>query len=117
MKTVQTLKSTLLITVGSLLVSGCVVREQVVYQPAPPPAMAGGEIVVTGAPPAPMVETVTVSPGPVYVWIGGCWVWHGHWVWEHGYWARPPHRGAVWVPHHYVYRNGVHVFISGGWRY
>ena len=26
-------------------------------------------------------------------------------------------RGAGWVPHHYEYRNGAHVFISGGWRF
>jgi hypothetical protein len=117
MKTLPMLKSILLMGVGSLMVSGCVVREPVVYRQAPPPAAAGGVIVVTEAPPAPIVEPVTVSPGPAFMWIGGCWVWRGHWVWEHGHWARPPYRGAVWVPHHYEYRNGVHVFITGGWRY
>jgi hypothetical protein len=117
MKTSPLLKFTLLITAGSFLASGCVVREQVVYRQAPPPAMTGGEIVVTEAPPPQIMETVTVSPGPAFVWIGGCWVWRGHWVWERGHWSRPPRPGAVWMPHHYVYRNGVHVFISGGWKY
>ncbi len=106
----------LLIIAVSMLVSGCVVRERTVYR-QPPPPVVGGEIVVTGAPPPPMVETVTVSPGPAFVWIGGAWAWHGHWVWERGHWAHPPHPGAVWVAHHYEYRNGVHVFIRGGWRF
>jgi len=117
MKILPLLKSTLLIAIGSLLVSGCVVHERVVYRQPPPPATVGEEVVVTGAPPAPFMETVTVSPGPGLVWIGGCWVWRGHWVWEHGRWIHPPRPGAVWVSHHYEYRNGVHVFIRGGWRY
>jgi len=50
------------------------------------------------------------------VWIPGVWVWHGRWVWETGRWSLPPRRGAVWVPHHYVYRNGVHIWVQGGWR-
>jgi len=130
MKTLPLLKSIFLIAAGSLLASGCVVRERVVYRqppPAaiqppptamqpPPPAVVGGEIVVAGAPPAPIVETVMVSPGPAFVWIGGCWAWRSHWVWEPGHWIRPPHRGAIWVPHRYEYRHGVHVFIRGGWR-
>ena len=83
-------ESQFLIAIGSLLVSGCVVRERVVYRQPPPPATVGEEVVVTGAPPAPFVETVAVSPGPGLVWIGGCWVWRGHWVWEHGRWVHPP---------------------------
>jgi hypothetical protein len=37
-------------------------------------------------------------------------------VWEGGHWARPPYRVVEWMPHRYAYRNGVHVFIRGGWR-
>jgi hypothetical protein len=118
MKKLPLLKSILLIATGSLLVSGCVTRERVVYQQAPPPSqplMPGQEVVVTEAPPPAIVETETISPGPNFVWIGGGYVWRGHWVWQHGRWARPPHRGAVWVAHRYEYRNGVHVYIRGGW--
>jgi hypothetical protein len=117
MKKLPLLKSILLIAAGSLLVTGCVTHERVVYRQAPPPAAASGEVVVTEAPPPPVVETVTVSPGPSFIWIGGGWVWRGHWVWEHGRWSHPPHPGAIWVAHRYEYRNGVHVFIRGGWRY
>jgi hypothetical protein len=118
MKKLPLLKSILLIATGALLVSGCVTREQVVYRQAPPPAPAGQEIIVDGPPPPLIVETVTISsPGPDYIWIEGAWVWRGHWVWAHGHWARPPHPGAIWVPHRYAYHNGVHVYIHGYWRY
>ena len=117
MKIIPILSSSVLIGTGLLLVSGCVVRERVVYRQGPPPAAVGGEVVVDEAPPAPIVETVTVAPGPGFVWIGGNWVWRGHWAWEGGRWAHPPRPGAVWVAHRYEYRNGVHVFVRGGWRY
>jgi hypothetical protein len=122
MKKIPLLKSILMVATGSLLVSGCVTRERVVYQQSPPPPqsqpppMAGEEIVVTEAPPPVIVEAQTTRPGRNYVWIEGAYIWHGRWVWEHGHWARPPHRGAVWVPHRYENRGGVHVFISGYWR-
>lgn len=122
MEKLSLLESVLVVSAGSLLLSGCVYQERVAYRQPPPSATVvteqpgSQEIVVTEAPPAPLVEAVPVAPGPGFIWIGGCWVWRSHWVWERGHWARPPHHGAVWVPHRYVYRNGVHVFISGGWR-
>ena len=30
--------------------------------------------------------------------------------------VRPAYVGPVWVPHRYVYRNGRHVWVRGGWR-
>lgn len=116
MKTLSYLKSFLLVVTGVTLLSGCVVRERVVYR-QPPPSAGGEEVVVTDAPPAPIVETVTVAPGRDYVWIGGYWAWHGRWAWVSGRWAHPPRRGAVWRPYRYEYRNGVHVYIRGGWSY
>jgi hypothetical protein len=120
MKSLSLFKYALLILAGSFLASGCVYRERTVYREPGARVVTtetvGSEVTVTEAPPAPIVETVTVSPGPAFVWIGGVWAWHGHWVWERGHWARPPHPGAVWVAHRYEYRNGVHVFIRGGWR-
>ncbi len=57
---------------------------QVVYQQAPygaPPA------------PAPLVETVVVSPGPGWLWVAGGWFWGGgNWVWHRGYWHNGPRR-------------------------
>jgi hypothetical protein len=114
------LKSGMALAGISLLASGCVVREQVAYRPPPPvqvDATAGpGEVEVVGAPPAPVVETVTVAPDPGFVWVGGAWFWEGRWVWHAGHWARPPHRGAVWYGPHYVFRGGRHVWVRGYWR-
>jgi hypothetical protein len=117
MKKISLTKLGLLLLAGSFLATGCVVRERTVYrQPAPAPAVVGGEVVVTEAPPPMVVENMTVSPGPQFVWVGGNWVWRNHWVWQRGRWERPPRAGVVWVPHRYEYRGGVHVFIRGGWR-
>ena len=90
-----------------------VVREVVVAQPGLPP---GTEVIVSAPPPPPPNEVYVVNPGPAYVWIPGGWVWAGRWVWEGGRWSVPPRRDAVWVPHHYVYRSGAHVYVHGGWR-
>ena len=132
MKTSLFAKPALAVCMASLLLTGCVVREVryqnppppmvvqppppvVVQQPAPPPV--AGEIIVSSAPPPPVEETITIAPGPEFVWVPGVWIWEGRrWRWTHGYWGRPPRPGAVWVPHRYVYRNGVHVFVRGGWR-
>ena len=127
MKKLPLLKSILLVAAGSLLLSGCETRDQVVYRQPPqyspppqpqyaPPPVASREIIVTEPPPRVIVERPPARPGPDYVWISGAYVWHGHWEWEHGRWERPPHRGAVWMPHRYENRGGVHVFISGYWR-
>jgi hypothetical protein len=63
-----------------------------------------------------LAEVVTAPPAVGYIWIPGAWEWNGRWVWAAGRWAYPPRPGAVWVPHHYENRNGVNVFIRGGWR-
>ncbi len=110
----------ILATALSFVGAGCVVRREVRYtSPAPygaPQVSAPAEVVVTEAPPEPVIETVTVAPSPGWLWVGGAWVWHGHWVWEPWRWCRPPHPGAVWVPHRYVYRHGAHVVVRGYWR-
>jgi hypothetical protein len=108
----------LLISASSLLFAGCVVRERVAYRNPPvytDQVAVSGEVDVTGAPPAPYDETITVAPAPGMIWIGGAWAWGGgRWGWEAGHWARPPHPGAVWVPHRYI--GDRHVWVRGGWR-
>jgi outer membrane lipoprotein SlyB len=55
-------------------------------------------VVIQQAPPAPPTDTVIVSPGPDYVWVGGEWAWNGSgWYWVGGHWGYPPHPHAVWV--------------------
>jgi len=106
---IKLLNSIVLAVATGLCVAGCDVRV------APPTA----EVAVSSAPPPPPAEVDIQSPapGPDFVWIGGVWVWGpGGWGWERGHWDRAPFRGAVWVPHHYEYRGGRHVFVRRGWR-
>jgi len=111
------IKSVVLVSLAGLFAAGCNVY---VRPPAARVVVAApaGVVVAEAPPPAPpYADVVTVSPGPDFVWIGGVWVWGGRgWVWEKGHWERPPHPGAVWVPHHYEFRDGRHVFVRGGWR-
>jgi hypothetical protein len=118
MKAILEIRSALLILVILVAGAGCVVHDQPVYTTAPGPyAVASGEVVVAGPPPPPIQETVVASPGAGFVWIGGSWGWGGNrWNWEHGHWAKPPHSGAVWVPHRYYNREGRHVWVRGGWH-
>jgi hypothetical protein len=121
--------SWLLAASTALLLGACVVydgppRREVIVRRPPPPVIVeeqptyvvGTEVVADSAPPAPMEEVVTASPGVEFIWIPGIWAWEGRWTWMAGHWDRPPHLGAVWVPNHYEFRGGVHVFIRGGWR-
>jgi hypothetical protein len=105
----------LALAAGALvLLSGCATSQ---HPGEPKPGSnVGRELMVADAPPPPVVEEVTVSPGAGYVWIAGEWNWQGHWVWESGHWARPPRPGMTWVPNKFVYRRGKPVFIQGGWK-
>jgi hypothetical protein len=58
-------------------------------------------VYVQVAPPAPIVETVPVVPGPGYVWVGGHYTWNGN--------------RYVWLGGHYI-RHGGH-WCEGGWRH
>jgi hypothetical protein len=105
-----------LLVAGAFLVGGCVAGERTV-PPSPPALAVGNEVVVAQAPPMPVVETMTIAPGPGFVWIPGVWAWRGQWVWDRGHWAHPPEAGAIWVAPRYEDRNGTRVFIQGGWKY
>jgi WXXGXW repeat (2 copies) len=97
------------------LTSGCVVA----VRPAPVATVYSepGEVVVDAAPPAPLYETVGVSPGPGFLWIGGYYHWSGaRWVWNRGHFERPPHPGAAWIRPRYEVRGGRSVYVRGYWR-
>ena len=98
---------------GMVLGSGCATQAPAGDSPG---AAVGQEIIVPTAPPLPVTEEVTVSPGAGYIWVGGAWNWVGHWVWESGHWARPPRPGMIWVPNQFEYRAGKRVFTRGGWK-
>ncbi len=82
------------------------------------PADANTRIYVRIAPPAPIVETRVVAPGPRHVWIAGYHRWDGRaYVWVPGRWDLPPAGRSVWVPGHWVRhrRNGWY-WVEGHWR-
>ncbi len=69
-----------------------------------------------GPPPPPQNEGMVLAPGPEFIWISGEWVWRERWVWVGGYWGRPPHPHAAWVPG--CWENTKHGYrrVPGHWR-
>lgn len=80
------------------------------------PALSQQPIMVTEAPPPPIVEEVYAAPGPDYVWIGGLWTWNGAWVWAPGHYVRGPHPGAVWVGGSWTRSGRGWAWVGGRWR-
>jgi WXXGXW repeat (2 copies) len=73
---------------------------------------------VQSEPPAPLYETVTVSPGVGYVWMPGLWYWSGgRHVWRSGVWQRPPAGYRTWNNGGWYHSQGRGWYHSGGyWR-
>jgi hypothetical protein len=79
---------------------------------------ARSRVYVRVGPPAPIVETRIVAPGPGYVWIPGYHTWDGRaYVWRPGRWDRGPRANARWVPARWVHdrRHGWYL-VEGHWR-
>ena len=75
------------------------------------------EVVVRVGPPAAIVETRPVRPGPHHVWIAGYHRWENNaYVWVPGRWELPPRAHARWVAHRWVRRGGGWVSVEGRWR-
>ena len=90
---------------------------------APAPVVAGTvevgtipEVIVDTSPPTEIVESMTVSPGPEYVWMKGYWKWEGHWVWVSGHWHHRPHAHAEWTSGYWHERHGHWVWAEGRWQ-
>jgi hypothetical protein len=74
-------------------------------------------VYVRVGPPAPIVETRVVAPGPGYVWIPGYHTWDGRaYVWRPGRWDRGPRANAVWVPARWVRDRRGWYLVEGHWR-
>ncbi|HEX4441863.1 MAG TPA: hypothetical protein VH854_17450 [Thermoanaerobaculia bacterium] len=74
-------------------------------------------IYVKIAPPAPVVETRVVAPGPGYIWVGGYHRWDGKaYVWMPGRWALPPRPHAVWVAGHWAHSHHGYWWKEGHWK-
>jgi WXXGXW repeat (2 copies) len=85
---------------------------------AAPACAPRSRVYVRVGPPAPIIETRVVAPGPGFVWIPGYHRWTGSaYLWVPGRWDRPPRARAVWVPGRWVHsgRRGWY-FAEGHWR-
>lgn len=107
-------RNLLICLLSALTAAGCAERRAVVVQePRPVP----GQVIITQAPPPPVVETIGRPPSPRHVWIAGYQEWNGkRYVWHRGYWAQRPHERAAYVEGHYERRPGGWVWIPGTWR-
>ena len=84
-------------------------------------AQISAGIYVHTRPPRPHGVVVVRPPRPsrAHVWIAEEWTPSGgSYAYHAGYWAVPPHPGAVWHPGHWVYRPqfGGWIWIAGYWR-
>jgi hypothetical protein len=76
-----------------------------------------GRLYVRVGPPAPLVETRIVAPGPGYVWLPGYHTWDGRaYVWVPGRWDRAPRPRARWVPARWVHDRRGWYLVEGHWR-
>src|ERR1700722_2090470 len=76
-----------------------------------------GRLYVRLGPPAPLIETRIVAPGPGYVWVPGYHVWNGAaYVWRPGAWVIAPHPRAEWVPGRWQRDRRGWYFAEGHWR-
>ena len=74
-------------------------------------------VYVRVGPPAPIIETRVVAPGPGYVWIPGYHVWDGRaYVWRPGRWDRGPRASAHWVAPRWVHDRHGWYLVEGHWR-
>ena len=80
-------------------------------------AVPRGRVYVRVGPPAPIVETRVVAPGPGYVWVPGYHTWDGRaYVWVPGRWDRGPRANARWVPARWVRDRRGWYLVEGHWR-
>lgn len=118
----QTILRLVLLPLGLMVFSGCVVQERAhvrrnVYVEAalPPPVET---VIIELPPPPPREEIIITQPSPAHIWIRGYWGWRGgQHAWVAGHWELPPHAGHVWIEPRWEHRDRGYVFIAGTWRH
>src|SRR5437870_2801917 len=92
----MSMRRTLGMTSAALLLTGCLL-------PVAACASPRGRMYVRVGPPAPIVETRVIAPGPEYVWLPGYYNWDGRaYAWVPGRWERAPRARVRWIPGHWV---------------
>ena len=80
-------------------------------------AATPGGVYVAAAPPAAIVETRPIAPGPNSVWIDGHYRWTGsRYDWVPGHWDARPRAGARWVPGHWKRSRHGWRWTPGRWK-
>jgi hypothetical protein len=101
----------------SVLLRTVAVVAAVSFTAAPAFAQTVPSIRVTVAPPAMRVEERPAAPSATHVWIPGHWVWReGQHVWASGHWVLAPN-GYTWEHSRWVLENGAWSFYEGHWRH
>jgi hypothetical protein len=60
-------------------------------------------------------EVRPFRPSPRHVWVAEEWTPNGgNYVYRPGYWALPPHPGAIWIAGHWRHHRG-YIWIAGHW--
>jgi hypothetical protein len=92
------------------MAGGCLVEA---HARIPEPVVAV-EVDTAPEPPPPVVETMEVRPG--YIWIGGRYNWAGgRWVWMNGHYEAE-RVGYVWAPGSWQVQGRRRVWVEGTWR-
>lgn len=113
-------KTPLVLTACALVLAGCASRtthtREVVYTPAPAPAVQSAPVVVAETPPPPpQAESVPARPNADAVWTAGYWSWaNGQYTWVPGHWEMP-RDGYVWVPQRWEQVDGRWQSTGGTW--
>ena|SRR5690349_18894827 len=77
----------------------------------------GVRVYVPAAPPPRVAESITVAPGPEYLWVPGYHVWNGSaYIWTPGRWERRPANRRAWVPGHWNHDRHGWYWVEGHWR-
>ena len=67
--------------------------------------------------PVAVIRERPVAPGAHAVWVDEDWIPQGAtYAWHGGYWATPPHPGAVFIRGHWRETRRGSIWIPGHWR-
>jgi hypothetical protein len=70
-----------------------------------------------GFPAGVSINATGRAPFAGAVWVGPEWQWRGErYECVPGYWARPHHFGAVWVPGHWKNTRWGFKWVPGHWK-